>query len=92
MKENFVTLNLEKFLELNNENLTLKNEIKEIEHQYKDLIKYLLSEMELVSYSTGKKELRYKTYNNNLADYIKSIEPLLYVDKLQELQEREEEI
>ena len=80
---NKVVLDLDKYIELKEELALLRMEKVNKEDKYNNLIKYLISSCSIEEYSNGKKYLKYDNYHNHLGDYIKEIEPDLYLLKLE---------
>ena len=88
---NKVVLDLDKYIELREELTKLRMAYTTRDDKYYDLLKYLISECEVKTYTSGKKYLEYEKYNNHLADYIKELEPELYQQKLEEDSDNKDE-
>lgn len=62
----------------------LKDEVEKEKTKYNEVINYLLSECEVKKYNTGEKFLRYDTYHNHIAEWLKINEPELYKERLEQ--------
>lgn len=89
---NKVVLEVEDYINLRDEINNLKNQLKNSEDKYNNVVNYLFSECNVKEYVSGKKFLDYDSYNNHLGEYLKKIEPELYEEELkrEELKESED--
>lgn len=82
-----VVMDLEKYLEMHDELLLLK---ENKDKKYDNLICLLFANCELAKYTNGKSGLKYDGYRDKVIEYLKNKESEKYEKRLNELLERED--